>query len=79
MKSIQQICSVWQCGICFEVKGLMQEIEGDFKLALLRSKGLQPLCSMPHAPMFVYIEHNQQSEVWVLGEAPVVGSYCSRH
>ena len=42
---------------------LMQEIEGDFKLALLRSKGLYSLCSMPHALMLVYIEHNQQSEV----------------
>ena len=34
---------------------LMQEIEGEFKLALLRSKG-----SMPHVAMLVYIEHNKQ-------------------
>ena len=32
---------------------LMQEIEGDFKLALLRSKGLWPLCSMPHVAMLL--------------------------
>ena len=57
---------------------LMQEIE-DFKLALLRSKGLYPLCSKPHVSLLVYIEHKQQSEVWVLGEAAVVDSYCSRH
>ena len=39
---------------------LMQEIEGDFKLALLRSKWAWPLYSMPHLVMPVYVEHNQQ-------------------
>ena len=42
---------------------LMQEIKGDFKLALLRSKGFEPLCSMPHVAMLVYVEHNRQAVV----------------
>ena len=52
---------------------LMQEIEGDLKLALLRRKGFQPLCSMPHIIMLIYLEHNKESEVWVSEEA--AGSY----
>ena len=39
---------------------LIQEIEGDFKLALLRSKGFLPFCSMPQVAMLVYMEHNKQ-------------------
>ena len=51
------------CNNITKLIDLMQEKEEDFKLALLRSKGFQPLCSMPHVPMLVYIEHNKQSAV----------------
>ena len=51
------------CNDITKLIDLMQEIEEDFKLALLRSKGFQPLCSLPHVPMLVYIEHNKQLPV----------------
>ena len=44
------------CNNITKLMDLMQEI-GDFKLALLRSKGFQPLCSMPHVAMLVCIEY----------------------
>ena len=50
------------CNNIKKLLDLMQEI-GDFKLALLRSKGFQPRCSMPHVAMLVYMEHNKQLEV----------------
>ena len=51
------------CNNITKLIDLMQEIEGDFKLALLRSKGFLPLCSMPHVAMLVYIAHYKQSAV----------------
>ena len=51
------------CNNITKLIDLMQEIEDDFKLALLRSEGFLPLHSMPHVPVHVYIEHNKQSAV----------------
>ena len=51
------------CNNITKLIDLMQEIEEDLKLALLRSKEFQPLCSIPHVPMLVHLDHNKQSAV----------------